>query len=400
MEVADHRRSDRPGRGAARDDPARRGRRVLDGDAARRGRTHRGRAAHAGRHDARRDAGAIQRAHARARVRRAVLLGRGRRGVVRQLRRPAALPAGAGRGAGGHHSRGRGPALWRRHGGPRARPPGVRPRGPPRCGARSGQHRHRGGPGGRRRRRGSGVRQRFLRLPGGEPGRHPAGVAGMEPSAHALGRERAVGGRPACRRLGRRAAEDRRRTGRVRVPAGVVPRRRAPFRLGPERLVEPVPLAGRAVRGDGADGRRVRGAGMAARHPDVRLRVGRPHRLPVRARGPLARGGAGHTEQAADPGRDPLHRAVARRHQGRPRPGGDGGCLGEPPQLPGVAGSRQRPDHPVTGVAEGHGGGGVPLRSATASRSRPRTATQPTPCTTRRATATSQARRRSARRCW
>ena len=129
------------------------------------------------------------------------------------------------------------------------------------------------------------------------------------------------------------------------------PRRRAPLRLGPERLVEPVPLAGRAVRGDGADGGRVRGAGLATGHPYLRLRVGRPHRLPVRARGPLARGGAGHAEQAADPGRDPVHRAVAWRHQGRPRAGGDGGCLGEPPHLPGVTGSRHPSDQPVAPVA-------------------------------------------------
>ena len=92
-----------------------------------------------------------------------------------------------------------------------------------------------------------------------------------------------------------------------------------------ERLVEPVPLAGRAVRGDGADGGRVRGAGLATGNPDLCLRVGRPRRLPLRSGGPLALGGAGYADQAAGPDRAPLHRGGPRRHQGSPGLGGDGG---------------------------------------------------------------------------
>ena len=45
---------------------------------------------------------------------------------------------------------------------------------------------------------------------------------GLESSAHAVGRDRAVGGRPVGRRLGRRAAQGGRRPRRVGVPAGVV----------------------------------------------------------------------------------------------------------------------------------------------------------------------------------
>ena len=47
--------------------------------------------------------------------------------------------------------------------------------------------------------------------------------------------------------------------------------------------------------------------------------------LPVRGGGPHAAGGVGHSEQAADPDRDPLCGGGARRHQRCPRAGGDGG---------------------------------------------------------------------------
>ena len=63
----------------------------------------------------------------------------------------------------------------------------------------------------------------------------------------------------AAGRHARRARPRRRRPGRVDRPARVVARRHPPPRLGPERLVEPVPARRRpAARAAGADGGRVR----------------------------------------------------------------------------------------------------------------------------------------------
>ena len=67
-EIAHHRRPDRAGRGAGGGGPARRGRRVLGGDAAGGGCPQRDRAAYAGRRGARRERCAVQRFNVRTRV--------------------------------------------------------------------------------------------------------------------------------------------------------------------------------------------------------------------------------------------------------------------------------------------------------------------------------------------
>ena len=73
----------------------------------------------------------------------------------------------------------------------------------------------------------------FYGYPAVRPGRQPAGVAGLESSPPAVGRDRAVGGRSVGGRCGRHAAQGGRRARRVGVPAGVVAGRGAPLRLRP-----------------------------------------------------------------------------------------------------------------------------------------------------------------------
>ncbi len=114
----------------------------------------------------------------------------------------------------------------------------------------------------------------------------------------------------------RRGRPRGRRPGRVDRPARVVPRRHAPPRLGPQRLVEPVPARGRpAARAAGADGGRVRG-------PELDLR---PLRLRVPA-GRLDRGG----RAARRPGPPHPCRAGRLRRRGRERLHGVRGPPGRP----------------------------------------------------------------------
>ena len=88
---------------------------------------------------------------------------------------------------------------------------------------------------------------RLLRQPPGQPRRPPAGLAGVGPPEHALGRDRAAAGRAGRRRPGRRPGHRGRRAGGVGGPARVEPRRRPAPGQRPHRLVEPVPGGRRRV---------------------------------------------------------------------------------------------------------------------------------------------------------
>ena len=170
------------------------------------------------------------------------------------------------------------PPLRRRRGRCAAQPPDLSARGPQRH--RRGEERHRRGGSRFRRRDAARRRRRFLRQSAPQPRRHDAGLARLEPPQHALGRLRTAH-RDASTRTGFRGprASIAGGRGRGRVPAAMVAGRRAPFRLRPHRLVEPLPLARRQCRGHRADGGGVRRAPVGLRALHLWLRRGRAHHL-------------------------------------------------------------------------------------------------------------------------
>ena len=125
-----------------------------------------------------------------------------------------------------------------------------------------------------------------------------------------------MGSRHSGRRLARRTSRRRRRAGRIRVPARMVSGWRPLLRLRQNRLVEHLPRARLAHRGDGADDGRVRRSRVGARLKNLRVRVRRADRLPVRRKRFLETGDARHSYHAVHAHRNSVHRNVARRHKG------------------------------------------------------------------------------------
>ena len=114
-------------------------------------------------------------------------------------------------------------------------------------------------------------RPRLLLLAAPLPRRPSPGLAGLGSPRHALERHHPVAGPPVARGHPGRGPSRGRGPGRVDLPAGVVARRGAPLRLGPQRLVEPVPPRGR--RGPAGGGRRRRRRGAAVGVPPAPLRL-------------------------------------------------------------------------------------------------------------------------------
>src|SRR4051794_37679211 len=79
----------------------------------------------------------------------------------------------------------------------------------------------------------------------------------MEPPQYAVGRQRTLGGGGPRRRHTGGAAASSGRTNGVGFPTVVVATWRPAVCVGPDRLVEPVPLARRTGRGAASDGGRV-----------------------------------------------------------------------------------------------------------------------------------------------
>ena len=107
-------------------------------------------------------------------------------------------------------------------------------------------------------------------------------LANLGPSQHALGRNRAPGCQVRRPRKPGRTPDRGRRKRRVDLPARVVARRRAPLRLRPRRLVEPLALGERSSPAVDNQKSRVRQAAVGVRFGHLRLRFGRSDRLQLR----------------------------------------------------------------------------------------------------------------------
>ncbi len=251
------------------------------------GRSHGARARGSVGRPGRRDAGGVRRANARSRVRRRRVRRPRLDRVLLEPRRPAFVPAGAGRCPPRDHAGAstaprdplRGPGRLARRPVDRMRSRASRGFGDADERARPAAERWLGRAG--RVRRG----KRFLRLPSVLGIRRSDRVAPLGDAAHALGRDRAPCGSLRGRRGGR-GRRRRRRAGRLDLPAGVVPGRHPPLRLGPNRLVESPSARGRR-NGDepDPDGGRVRRPGLGVRLLLVRVPGGRPDRVRLPALG-------------------------------------------------------------------------------------------------------------------
>ena len=137
---------------------------------------------------------AVQRPDKGARVRWRRICGRRRHRVLLELRRPAPLPSGSAARSPTPITPGSRPALRGRRPRPPPRTADLRARGPqdrPRSGEHDCSRRCRRSSPGRRPR----GRQRLLLLAAPQPGRLAPGMAHLESSQHALGRDRALGRR-------------------------------------------------------------------------------------------------------------------------------------------------------------------------------------------------------------
>ena len=356
---------------------------------------------------------------------------------LQRVRRPAAVPAGSGRGR-------RGGAQ------PRARPAPITP-GPPQ--PRSLRYadgrvtpdgrtlvcvreRHEDGRGRQRARRAAdrrlggaarrGRRPRLLRGAAPQPRRAAPRLAQLGPPADAVGRHGAVGGGADGRRRARRGAARRRRPRRERPAAGLEPGRPAALRQRPQRLVEPVP--GRTpddARRGGAHRHAL--APLAAEFAEPAWVFGLQNYdfLPDgRIVAAFSRDGVEHLglidparPAASSPLPCELHHVLvagrARRRRSRPSAAARAGRRGRarrprraaPCTRSGAADRRRRPrlpsapepiefptSYPAGSIVAG------PLAARRAGARRARAASPPTPCTTRRRTATSRRRRASGRR--
>ena len=247
--------------------------------------------------------------------------------------------------AGAGHRRARGPPGRQvGRGGPRRRralaagrarapPPGRGPGG----GGQRGRRRRHGGRAGPPR---AGVGARLRVRPPDLPRRRPAVLAAVVAPRHAVGRDRAVRGRPAGHRRRPRAGPPARRGGparhrsrrprrrRVRERAPVGRGRLAVVRVRPLGLVEPVPVGAPGPRRDtrggqrrahGPDGCRDRRPPVGVRAVALRLPVRRAHGVRLRA-GRARAAGRAPAGRHGDRPRRPVH--VVRLGAGRGRPGG------------------------------------------------------------------------------
>ena len=205
-------------------------------------------------------------------------MGTRRRHLVHRLGRPAALPARAGREHPRTDHAGTGRAAWRPVRRRRARPGRRDDRLRPGAARRPGRDRRaqRDRPAGRRpavRTGGAGQRPGLRGRAAAAPERRHARLAAVEPPVDAVGRRRAAHPQPRHRR----GDPGGRRSRRVGLGAALVSGRLAVVPLRPQRLVEPLPLAPRlGHRGQGADRRRDRGAGLGAGQRPLRRARRRP----------------------------------------------------------------------------------------------------------------------------
>ena len=220
---------------------------------------------------------------------------------------------------------------------------------------RAPQYHRRAGPG--RPRAGPGARggPGFLRGPAAQPGRRLARVAGVEPSPHAVGCRRTLDGAGRGSWCVGQAHSHRGRRPRVGHPTCLVTRRHAPLRVGPQRLVEPVPRRQWSRRATDRPGGGVRHAALGVRDDQLRLRRPASHPVLPHPPGDLGARQSRHEHRATLADRPPLH-----RHRLGPMPRLSGGLsgrvarravVGHPPRpgirpSPGPASLRHARDRP------------------------------------------------------